>query len=217
MHLLLIRHGATQTTAEQRYTGQADVPLSELGVRQARALGTALAQTDLAAIVSSDLQRARLTADAIAAHHHLTVRHDPALRELAMGDWEGATYAEIAARDPAALARWQDDPVASAPPSGETVAALRERLCAALDQWQTHLPEGIVTWVMHGGAITVLIAHLLGMDLRRRWQLRCDPASITALDLYPGDYPAGYTAIVERLNDCTHLASLDDESNFLSR
>ena len=107
MRLLIVRHGATANNAEARYTGQSDVPLSPLGERQVEAVARALADVRLDAIISSDLVRARSTAEAIARYHQVPVLLDPDLREIAIGAWEGLTYAEALRRDPSLVAAWQ--------------------------------------------------------------------------------------------------------------
>jgi broad specificity phosphatase PhoE len=88
MRLIVIRHGESVYNDQKRFTGQADVPLSPLGKRQAAALGERLAGEHLDAIVSSDLLRARDTAEAIASYHALPVYEDSDLRELALGEWK---------------------------------------------------------------------------------------------------------------------------------
>ena len=206
MRLLVVRHGATAYNSEARFTGQTDAPLSALGERQAQALGQCLATVALAAIVSSDLQRARATAAAIAAVHQpptplITI--DPDLREIAMGAWEGRVLADIAAREPELLAAWRADPEHVAPSGGETVAQLRARLARALDRWQARYPDTDtpVVWVTHGGVIGVLLCHLLGMELKRRGQFERDNTGITEIAMGK-PYPR-----LLRLNDTAHLAT----------
>ena len=194
MRFLLVRHGATLNNAEARYTGQSDVPLSELGERQAVAVGKRLASETLDVIVSSDLQRARLTARAIAHHHALPVWEDADLREAALGKWEGLTFAEVALRDADLVARRHIDPDC-APPGGETFIQLRDRVVRALERWQTRYPRATMLWVTHGGVMEVLVCHLLDIDLKHRRQFRHYNASITEFDL-SRDY-----AILVHLNE----------------
>ena len=120
MRLIVVRHGETLYNVHRRFTGQSDVPLSELGEQQAEALGQHLSTMRLDVIVASDLQRARATAQAIAPHHGLPVEEDADLREMAFGGWESATYAEVLARYATLVQRWQSDPTLYAPPGGET-------------------------------------------------------------------------------------------------
>ena len=89
MRLIIVRHGETIYNAQRRFTGQSDVPLNPLGERQAAALVERLATEHLDAIVTSDLERTRVTAKAIAHNHGLPLQEDIDLRELAFGEWEG--------------------------------------------------------------------------------------------------------------------------------
>lgn len=201
-----MRHGATLNNVEARYTGQTDVPLSAFGERQAEALARRLAHEPLAAIVSSDLSRARATADAVARRSGVPVTLDADLREVSLGAWEGRTLAELKAEQPDALRRWRADGATFAPPGGETFTALRDRLLRALARATDRYPGETVLWVTHGAAIGVLLCHVVGIELSRGRQFRRDNASITELDL-----AAGRTVIV-RLNDTAHLAGITGDS-----
>jgi broad specificity phosphatase PhoE len=179
VRLSVVRHGETAFNCEDRLTGQRDIPLSPLGQRQARLVGAYLADRPISVIVCSDLQRTRLTARAIAEYHDLTVEEDPDIREISLGEWEGQTIEEVAARDPELVRNWRQDGVLYAPPGGETLPQVRRRVARALDRWSTRYPDGHVLWVAHGGLIGVLICHLLDIDLNRRRQFRHANASLT--------------------------------------
>jgi len=202
VRLIVVRHGETLYNVQGCFTGQSDVPLSALGVKQAAALGKHLATETLGAIVASDLQRARATAQAIASYHKLPVEEDADLREITFGTWEGATYAEILARDADLVERWQTDPTIYAPPGGETVIQLHRRVVRALERWRARYSQDTVLWAVHGGVIEVLLCHLLVVDLKCRWQFRHDNASITEIDVSCED------ATVVRLNETAHLDGL---------
>ncbi len=206
MRLILVRHGETIYNAQRRFTGQSDVPLNPLGERQAAALGECLATEHLDVIVTSNLERTRVTAEAIASYHGLPIQEDIDLREMALGEWEGYTYDEVLANDVNLAAQWRVDPATYAPPRGETVAQLRDRCARALNRWQTQYPEASVLWVTHGGLIGVLLCHVLGIDLKRRWQFRHDNASISEIRL------SGECVIIARLNETTHIRSLRMET-----
>ena len=202
MRLILVRHGETMYNAQRRYTGQSDIPLNTLGERQAAALGESLATDRFDVIVTSDLERTRVTAEAIAHIHGLAIREDIDLRELAFGEWEGYTYDEVLAKDANRAAQWRVDPAKYAPPGGETVAQLRDRCARALKRWKTQYPEASVLWVTHGGLIGVLLCHVLGLDLKRRWQFSHDNASISVLHI------RGDRVTIVRLNETAHIRSL---------
>lgn len=201
MRLLLVRHGVTTYNTDARYTGQADVPLSRLGMLQAEAVAQRLASEPIDAIVSSDLQRARVTAEAIARHHDLPVWEDSDLRETSLGIWEGFTYADVQAREPELVNRWRTNPTI-APPRGETLMQVRDRAARALERWRTSYPAGTVLWSTHGGFLGVLICLLLEIDLNRRRQFRFGNTSITDIDL-SRSYPVLLT-----LNEITHIRGL---------
>lgn len=205
MRLLLARHGATANNAEARFTGQANVGLSALGHRQAEALAEALASEPLDAVVTSDLRRARETAEAIARDHALPLIEDPDLREIALGDWEGRTLDEVVEAESEVWAAWKRGEPGAAPPGGETVPDFAERIGRSLARWQERLPEGRVLWVTHGGVIALAVCLALDASLARRSAIRRDNASLSELDVTP-------TGIaVLRVNDTSHLAAFAGE------
>ncbi len=178
MKLLLIRHGSTRDNEQNRYSGQANVPLSPLGERQVAALSRYLAAEVLDVIVTSDLQRASRTASAIAHHHELPMYEDTDLREICMGDWEGATHSEMLKQDPDLMSLWQSNPAHCRLPGGETLIEIRQRVLRALERWYTHYPVATVVWVTHGGVIRVLLCHLLRIDLNQWRRFYPENASI---------------------------------------
>ncbi|HEX5571263.1 MAG TPA: histidine phosphatase family protein, partial [Ktedonobacterales bacterium] len=152
MRLLVARHGATAHNLGGRITGQTDAPLSPLGLRQAGALAARLAGLRFDALVSSDLVRASVTAERIARVVGLPVTLDPALREIAMGAWEGRTGHELRREAPERFARVIEDPTGEeAAPGGESWAHFTARVDAARARWQAQYPAGRVLWVAHGG------------------------------------------------------------------
>ncbi|HEY7021425.1 MAG TPA: histidine phosphatase family protein [Ktedonobacterales bacterium] len=205
MRLIVVRHGATLHNAEARFTGQTDAPLSDYGLTQARAVAKRLRTINLATVVSSDLLRATQTAEEIiAARPSASLSLDPDLREIALGVWEGLTYAEVRDQQPEALALWQRDPIHGAPPGGETALALQKRVIRAFERWRRPEQDATMIWVTHGGVISALLCYALDLDLSKRWQFRRDNAAITELDV-GADY-----IIVMRVNDTAHLEGLPD-------
>jgi broad specificity phosphatase PhoE len=153
--LVVWRHGQTLYNAERRFQGQSDVPLNEVGLRQAAAAARHLAALRPAAIFSSDLSRASVTAEALARLTGLTVQLDKDLRERSGGSWEGLTEAEIRERFPAERATWT-------PPDGEPALAVADRASAALERIAASMPGGSTAVVVsHGAALGMAIARLL--------------------------------------------------------
>lgn len=190
--------------------------MSALGERQAAALAERLVDEPLDCVVSSDLRRASVMAQQIAGQHGVPLQLDTDLREISMGAWEGHTFDEIQEREPEQLRLWHGDPVIYAPPGGETITQVRDRIVRALTRWYAIYPDGVVLWVTHGGVIGILLCHVLGMDLNRRWQFRRDNAALSEIEIgsvratLDGDHQHSLSAIVVRLNDTSHLAGIAD-------
>ena len=154
--LLLARHGETDWNRELRIQGSSDTELNEAGRVQARALADELADVPLTAVYSSDLRRARETAEIVAAGRTLDVRFDPDLRERSFGSWEGLTRAEVAERSPDIEHH-----------DGETDEQVRARVLAAVHRIVRAHPGEDVLVVSHGGALNALWHHALGERIER--------------------------------------------------
>ncbi|HEY6065130.1 MAG TPA: histidine phosphatase family protein [Thermoanaerobaculia bacterium] len=179
----LVRHGATVVGGEDRFAGETDVPLSETGREQARALGARLAAERLDAVYASPLGRAVETARLIAAPHHREVVTRRELSEIAHGHWEGKTRAEVETLYPLEYSRWESDPFSFAPEGGETGLAVTARALPALLEIVASHPEGSVLVVSHKATIRLLISALLGFDPRSyRDRLDQSPACLNILD-----------------------------------
>ena len=161
--LILLRHGQTHYNATLRMQGQLDTELSELGVRQAHAVGRVLAPRRPWTILSSDLQRALDTATALASEVGLEVHTDPRLRETHLGQWQGMSHSEVDAQWPDARVEWRRSP-RWAPPQGESRLDVASRTRQVIDELVEEFPdwdERPAVVVAHGGAIAALTAALL--------------------------------------------------------
>ena len=166
----LARHGESDWNAELRWQGHADRPLTDRGREQARELAERLREIPLAAVYSSDLERARATAEAVALPRGLAVTTLPALREIDVGSWSGLTRAEAEARFPAAYRRWADG--GQGWDDGETYERMTARVVAAVLAIGAAHPGDSVLVVAHGGPIRSLHATALGIDLAAHRQMR---------------------------------------------
>ncbi len=162
--LLLIRHGQTEDNHRGVFQGQSGRGLNARGREQAALLGARLsgARIGVHALYSSDLQRARETAEILGQALHLEPSTDPDLREVSMGAWEGLTRAEIQARFPDEWSAWQAG-VDIRRGGGETYAELGARLARSLEQIAERHAGGTAAVVSHGAAIKTFTARILGI------------------------------------------------------
>jgi broad specificity phosphatase PhoE len=179
--ILLARHGESDWNRTKRWQGFADRPLTDLGRRQATELAARLEETELDAVYSSDLQRARETAEIVARSKHLDVQTVRDLREVDVGSWSGLTRAEAEARYPEAFARWLHGDEGWE--DGETYEQLGERVVRAVQRIAKERDGQRVLIVAHGGTIRAIHAAALGVDVHayRRIQ-RVEPnATLSAV------------------------------------
>ncbi len=182
--VFLVRHGATVLSAEDRFAGSTDAPLSDEGRAQAARLAHRLAAVRIAAVHASPLARTMETARILAAPHACEVRPAPELREIAHGRWEGLTRAEVEQRYPDEIAAWERDPFTFAPEGGESGLAVTARaLPELLRIVAAHRGRKVVV-VSHKATIRLLLSSLLGFDPRRyRDVLDQSPAALNIVDL----------------------------------
>lgn len=202
--LWLVRHGLTAWNTQQRFCGHTEIPLSVPGKLQARWLARQLEGKAIAAIYTSDLARARETAEIIAGQSRqaVAVKVSAAWREMDFGAWEGLTYAKIAEQFKDRLGFFTD-PEQYSPPGGESLVQMQQRVQAELRVLASveNVPlAGDLVIVSHGGPLRVLLCSLLGMPLACQWQLRLDPGSLSAIDLLPRGEPGALRAILVLLN-----------------
>lgn len=184
--ILLIRHGETAWNAERRLQGHLDIALNAEGERQAAALGAALAGEHIDLVISSDLARARQTAEAVhlarGAAYAGGVQLDPQLRERCYGGFEGLLYSEIAARFPLEFAAWQARNVdAVLPPGknqGETFRSFYERATKAILGHAARHPGQTLALVAHGGVLECAYRAALGLPLETPRDFKVHNASI---------------------------------------
>jgi broad specificity phosphatase PhoE len=180
--LLLARHGQSVSNAVRRFQGAQDVPLSPLGVRQAEALRGAVGRGRLAHVYASPLERARRTAEIVRGDLDLPLTVLDDLRELSLGEWEGCTVEEIRARPGDPYTRWVRDPVEGQPPGGEPLAEVQARALQAVARIASAHPNGeAVLIVSHGGVISALLAHWLGLPLSSIWRIAVANCSLSEI------------------------------------
>ncbi len=197
--LYLVRHGETVANTERRIKGHSDSPLSELGVKQVEAVADRLAGESFSAIYSSDLGRARATAEIIASRHDLPIRTTDLLREAYLGLAQDLTSDEFAEQYPEEYRRWREDPVANRPPQAERLESVIERCGAFLRQVRdTHDDGEQIVAAVHTGSVRGLICAACDLPVSCHPKIRSDNAALSILEL--GDRPG-----IRLLNDTCHL------------
>jgi glucosyl-3-phosphoglycerate phosphatase len=163
--IILWRHGRTAWNAERRFQGQTDIPLDDTGVAQAARAAKVLARLHPNRIHSSDLSRARVTADALAALTGLSVVEDVDLRETYAGQWQGLTRTELEERFGDDLQQWAAG-AEIRPGGGETRGEVAERMVASVTRGLDGMASGETLVVAtHGGAARAAIGALLGLPI----------------------------------------------------
>ena len=173
--ILAIRHGETAWNVDTRLQGHLDIPLNDVGRRQAQHLARSLVECDaIDAVYASDLSRAHHTAQAIAQALGKTVITHTGLRERHFGAFQGRTFAEIEAELPDHAWHWRKRTPDWTPPNGgESLLVLRERIVNTVNELAaSHAGEQIVL-VAHGGVLDVLyrVATCIDLQAPRTWQL----------------------------------------------
>ncbi len=183
--IYLIRHGQTAWNLEKRFQGQADIPLNEDGKAQAAAVAAWLDNRDVTfdTIYTSDLERARETAQIIGQHLGVTPRIEHNLRELNCGSWEGLQADDIRRDFPGQLEAWRDAVDTYTIPQGECVIDVQKRVWSFYESLEQ--PDQTVMIVAHGVTLLSLVCKMLGWNLNQSWNdrdRRFDNTSVTIID-----------------------------------
>lgn len=206
--LYLVRHGATQLTAEDRFSGSTGVELSDEGRWQADRLGDRLKDEGISAVYCSPLSRASETAARIASCFGATPRARDGLREISHGRWEGLSRREVETRFVEEYLAWEADPFTFAPEGGESgVAVLARALPVVREIVTRHAGERVLV-VSHKATIRLLLSSLLGIDARGyRDRLDQAPACLNVID-----FRDPVRARLMLFNDTSHYAGRPREA-----
>ncbi len=171
--ILAVRHGETAWNRDTRIQGHTDIDLNQHGRWQATQLAHALREEPIAAFYASDLSRAFATAQAVAQLHGQSVQTHAGLRERCFGRFEGHTWAELEARFPDETLAWRKRVPDFAPPGGESLLQLQERVVATVDQLARRHPGEQVLMVAHGGVLDILYRAATRLELQapRSWTM----------------------------------------------
>jgi len=203
VRIILARHGHVDWLAPERFRGRAELPLSDLGRRQAQAVARYIAATwKPDAVYTSPLGRCRETGAEIAAPFRLELRPVDGLADIDYGEWQGLTRDEAQERWPDETELWFRTPHIAAIPGGETLAALLSRTSAALRDILWRHPDQTVVLVGHDSVNRVLLLFALEAPLSRYWHLRQEPCAVNEL-FFDSD-----SFIIGSINQTQHLSGL---------
>lgn len=211
MNILLVRHGETPWNREGRYQGRTDIPLSETGQAQVRALGLRLAAIPITIAYASPLSRAKNTAEAILAGRSNTpLWLEAGLLEISHGEWEGKLASDVELSHAEMFGVWRTAPGRHSPagPNAETLGDVETRAWAVLEKVCRDLGETDTALIAaHDAVNRVILCRVLGIPLERVWSFRQAPASLNVLS-----GPSLDSLQVVRLNDSEHVGPLLQEA-----
>ena len=179
-HLVLIRHAETDMAG--RFCGHSDPELNERGQQQLAGVVDRLSEYAIRRIYTSDLRRARQTAEAIASHFGIGFEVRPGLREIHFGLWEGLSWREIEACDPALAGSWAEQYPNVTAPGGESLQQFERRVRAESVFLFAAATEYPVAVVAHAGFMRVLLTDFYGVLEEEAWKLTKKYGSVLALD-----------------------------------
>ncbi|EYE88394.1 hypothetical protein Q428_08320 [Fervidicella metallireducens AeB] len=198
--IYLVRHGETEWNKAQRTQGCSNnIPLSEEGIKQAKALGERLKNKEIDLFFSSELGRAYETANIIASYHNKKVEIVEAFKEINFGVWEGLQYKEIMEKYKEVYSIWHYEPHLAKIPGGEDILSLKERSMTKLIEILNNNKEKNILIVSHGITIKVMICAMLGIDLANMHKIRQDNTSLNLFEYND----RGFSVI--HLNDTCHI------------
>ena len=202
--LLLVRHGATELSAEDRFAGASGVDLSDEGRRQIKCLAVRLEREPIAAAYASPLGRTMESATILCAPHHLTPIATHGLEEVSHGHWEGLSRRDVEEKYPAEYEAWESDPFTVAPEGGESGVAVLARALPVIREIVVKHEGQQVLVVSHKATLRILISSVLGFDARGyRDRLDQSPASLNIIE-----FKTPIRARLMLFNDVSHYQDM---------
>jgi len=187
----------------ERFRGRADINLDEVGIKQSEAAAGRISEWQVSAIYSSPLRRALATAEIIARPFSLEVESLPGIIDINYGEWQGLTSEEAAAKYEALYSVWLNSPDKMKFPGGESLAEVRERAAATMNDLITRHPKETIILVSHKVVCQILILSLLDLDNSCFWEITQDVCAINLFEVRGGVPSALF------LNDTCHLKLLN--------
>ncbi|MBR1419893.1 MAG: histidine phosphatase family protein [Selenomonadaceae bacterium] len=202
--LILIRHGQTEWNIIGKFQGQSDTELSSEGIRQAELLAEHFEEfyaNHIDAIYSSDLKRARDTAETLGRKYSMEVQLDSRLREVHFGKWEGESISEIKKSDPKNFSRLFTSPDLLKIDGGETFEQVQIRAMESIREIIDKNSNRTVVVAAHGAILRTIIGAMLDVPLRCIWKIRQDNTAVNLARVDDGNF------MLALINGTAHLKS----------
>lgn len=204
MRLILVRHGKTDWNETGRCQGISDVPLNSAGIEQAEKLAFSLRDEKIDLIYSSNLVRAKVTAEKIAGYHPIDVNIRDDLREMDQGIFEGLDFSYIQEKYPDVLEHWRKDPDTLQLPGGESLTGVQQRALDAIEDIKSRFGSQNIVVVSHNMVIGTLFCSFTGSPLKKLRDYIVDEASKSIVEIYDDRF------VIISFNDIDHLRSHGD-------
>lgn len=205
LRIIIIRHGETDHSLQNRYSGFSDPPLNDRGIWQAEKLAYRMRNEKVDIAYSSDLKRAHKTANIIFTSTtslwvNKVVRKMAGFREMNFGIFEGLTCAEIIKRRPKLYKNWMADPFKVMIPGAEGLKQFCLRVRKSLSLILSRHKGGTIALVTHAGPIRVILCDALNRNMEMFWKIEQDIGALNILEYYKKLAPT-----VIKMNDTSHL------------
>tara|TARA_B100000029_G_scaffold97026_1_gene87320 strand:- start:175 stop:858 length:684 start_codon:yes stop_codon:yes gene_type:complete len=203
--LYIIRHGETEWNAQHRAQSHTDIPLSAVGRRQAQCTAERLKDVDFDIAYSSDLHRAKETAEIILGERNVQVNTLTSLREYDKGVFEGLHRSEYSLKYPDQYQASLTKDLDFAPESGESVRQVHGRVSEFGRFITSEHPNEDILIAGHGGSLRALVVHLLSLSMETTWKLATSNCSVTIIDIHPANN------VLYLYNDTSHLRFIEGQ------
>lgn len=201
--IVIVRHGQTDWNKIERFRGRYDIPLNELGLKQAHAVADRIASSfKPKRVLTSPLSRSRKTAEIIAEKIGINVSIHQGLIDIDYGEWQGLTPNEVQLRWPDESQNWYKYPDKVHIPGGETLVEVKERAMAIIQEICVEGFNETIVMVSHTVVIRLILLAILNAPIDRFWYLKQEPCAVNLLE-FKGD---GF--IIASINDTCHLQEL---------
>lgn len=181
--VILVRHGESEMNRDGIFFGWLDPKLTEKGIEQARGAKSVIEKFKYDEIYSSDLSRARETAE-IVNYQGLSLKISEELRELNFGIFEGLTYSEINEKYPVEVEFWKKEWKSYNYEHGENVTQLQKRAVDFLDKLDKEEKDIVV--VTHWGVINCILSHYITGGLDGYWKFALNTGGVSVLEFRDG-------------------------------